>query len=155
MRETRGRSAQQSRPDGGGSGPAAVIRVALMSAAPTDHARREVRTTSWAGQNVAPPDGRLGSGARRGRQDDHELAEGILRDAYLHLLREVRAGRSPSAVRRGDLTEAGYRRQKAEVERDLMILLDDDKLVIFDRRGLRGKAAEALAWYASPTPRLG
>jgi hypothetical protein len=29
----------------------------------------------------------------------------------------------------GDLTEAEYRRQKAEVERDLALLPDDDKLV--------------------------
>ena len=33
----------------------------------------------------------------------------------------------------GDLTEAEYRRQKAEVERDLTFLPDDDKLVLFDR----------------------
>ena len=33
----------------------------------------------------------------------------------------------------GDLTEAEYRRQKAEVERDLTLLPDDDKLVLFDR----------------------
>ena len=32
-----------------------------------------------------------------------------------------------------DLTEAEYRRQKAEVERDLSLLPDDGKLVQFDR----------------------
>jgi hypothetical protein len=34
----------------------------------------------------------------------------------------------------GDLTEAEYRRQKAEVDRDLSMLPDDGKLVLFDRQ---------------------
>jgi hypothetical protein len=33
----------------------------------------------------------------------------------------------------GDLTEAEYRRQKTAVERDLTMLPDDDRLVLFDR----------------------
>jgi hypothetical protein len=43
----------------------------------------------------------------------------------------------------GDLSEAEYRRQKAEAERDLAMLPDDDKLVLFDRqRGLMVSMAE-------------
>jgi hypothetical protein len=46
----------------------------------------------------------------------------------------------------GDLTEADYRRQRAEVERDLALLPDDDKLVLFDRqRGLMAGMAENVA----------
>ena len=46
----------------------------------------------------------------------------------------------------GDLTEAVYRRQRAEVERDLALLPDDDKLVLFDRhRGLMVSMAENVA----------
>jgi hypothetical protein len=46
----------------------------------------------------------------------------------------------------GDLTEAEYRRQKAEVERDLAMLPDDDKLVLFDRhRRLMVSMAENVA----------
>lgn len=33
----------------------------------------------------------------------------------------------------GDLTEVEHRRQEAEVERDLTMLPDDDKLVLYDR----------------------
>jgi len=46
----------------------------------------------------------------------------------------------------GDLTEADYRRQRAEVERALALLPDDDKLVLFDRhRGLMVSMAENVA----------
>jgi hypothetical protein len=46
----------------------------------------------------------------------------------------------------GDLTEAEYRRQTAEVERDLALLPDDDKLVLFDRhRNVMVSMAENVA----------
>ena len=67
-------------------------------------------------------------------------------DGKLRRRLEQRRERLSQLFAWGDLTEAEYRRQKAEVERDLAMLPDDDKLVLFDRhRGLMVSMAENVA----------
>ena len=67
-------------------------------------------------------------------------------DGKLRRRLEQRRERLSQLFAWGDLTEAEYRRQKTEVERDLTMLPDDDKLVLFDRhRRLMVSMAENVA----------